>query len=185
MLKLKSTVTLIKLGKINLNSKTVDEFFQRQLRNAARAWLRAVILKIPRYTGTARGTFRPLGRYLKVAVGPGIKYGYTTPNRTSKRIQGKVYQLGPVAGEQYSSFSFSRDANGEYVFTFDQNLPYVIWNDIYPAPAWITLPSNPPWFALEAGREAFNKYVSFEMPTRKFFQALEKDLEIKSEVVRL
>jgi hypothetical protein len=189
MLKLKSTVTLVSLqgGK---ETKTMDQFFQRQLRQATRAWLRAVIERIPRYTGTARASFKPLGRVLRVHIPKGIKLGKTDPKRKLPRgrnIQGKIYPSSfPSIGQAFATFRFYRDPNSlEYVFEFDEYLPYVIWNDIYPAPAWIELPSNPPWHAFEAGANAFNKYIRVEMPTREFYKALKKDLKVTSKTVRL
>ncbi len=49
-------------------TKTLDKSMNVQLRQAARAWLRAVILKVPVWTGMSRGSLRPLGAFLRVAV---------------------------------------------------------------------------------------------------------------------
>ena len=154
-----SKVCFIKLANPGEVSKTANEFLSAQLRQAARAWLREVLLHVPEYTGTARGTFKPLGRAIGVAVPKGETYYSDERSRRSKlkhgkRVGGVHYTLGPF-GNSFAEYSFQYGPR-EYKFTFTQNLPWAFWNDIYPAPSWITLPSNPPWFAINAGNKAFH-----------------------------
>lgn len=41
--------------------KSLDKIMTVQIRQAAREWLRAVIPRVPVYTGTSRGSLQPLG----------------------------------------------------------------------------------------------------------------------------
>jgi len=190
MLKLKSTVQLMKVDGLKGHNE-LDKFFQRQLRNATREWLKAVLLKVPEYTGTARGTFKPLGRELKVAVGKGVSYYDSKFERQRQAKLKKGYII--IQGERFSVGSGSNNyAEYElrynypmYTFIFDEKLPYVLWNDISPAPKWITLPSNPPWAAFDAGKRAFKTYLKFDMPKREFYKALHRDLRVVTKTVRL
>ena len=132
---------------------------------AVLAWAKAVITKIPTYTGTALGTFAPLNRTIKglgIASPGGISAKARAKIAAGTRIQGREYQLGFGAGKQYSDHKLSHDISGfeqRYTFEFHNKLPYVMWNNTYPAPAWMHLPSNPPWKAMEAGEAAFDAYV--------------------------
>lgn len=193
-LKSKPTVTLLDFKSTTLKqTEEIDKFFQRQLRQATRAWLRAVLLKVPEYSGAARGSFKPLGRVLRVAVPPGVKGGTTDPKKKlpyGRNIKGKMYPTTSEGGEAYGTdFDFVYDdKNQEYKFRFNVELPYVLWNSIAPAPAWIKLAQPTPWYALQEGYKAFNHYLEFEMPTRKFYQALKDDIEnfcVSSKVVKV
>lgn len=163
-------------------TKTLREQIEIQSRQAARAWLRAVIARIPTYTGTARGTFKPLGRVLRVAVNKGF-ISEAASKKKVFRYKGRSYPLGFEAGANYSKFDFiledSRDTLS-VVFKYELTLPYLLWNDIYPAPAWITLPSNPPWAALQAGDDAWQNYIENELPKRKRITNLNQFIKVET-----
>lgn len=163
--------------------KEAINFLEVQMRQATRAWLRAVIKKIPRYTGTARGTFKPLGRVLRVAIkaAGAPTHGSAEGAKRKKfiKIGGRLLPTGPSAGELYSDFKFSKTKN-TVSFEFDQNLPYVIWNSIYPAPVNFILPSNPPWFAFAAGEAAFKNYVKVELPKKAKFKKFVRRVKINA-----
>jgi hypothetical protein len=143
-------------------TKTLDKTMEVQLRQAARAWLRAVVLKVPVWTGTARGTLRPLGQFLRVSI----------PISPVKRKRG----FGPDIGAQRSAFSFNKTAT-TYSFEFDQQLAYYAVNDFY----HVNLPLiNPtPWGSFRAGEAAFNKYVQTVLPERL---PRVEDLIVKTEI---
>ena len=167
-LHLKGTLATPKFQLVKF-TKVLKSAMEIQQRQAIRAWLRAVLSKTPTYTGTARGTYRPIARVIgKVAVRPGsISKQARAKIASGTRIQGKNYNLGFNAGGQYSDHSITQKYSKvllRYEFIFQQDLPYAVWNDIYPAPAWITLPSNPPWHALDAGRDAWEQYMQTEAP---------------------
>ena len=185
---LRSKLSFITVANPAEISKTADAFLRAQLRQAARAWLRAVLVRVPQYTGTARGTFKPLGQFLHVTIPPGKIYAKDRRRlgqhlaKGSKSVQGSTYQIGPSSND-YAEFSFDYGPR-EYKFIFTQNLPWAIWNDIYPAPAWITLPSNPPWHAIQAGNAAFKNYLRVEMPKRVLYKQI-KDMILRFKIVRV
>jgi hypothetical protein len=130
-------------------TKTLDKTMEVQLRQAARTWLRAVILRVPVWTGTARGTLRPLGQFLRVSI----------PISPVKFKKG----FGPDVGARKSLYDFSKRGT-TYAFEFDQELAYYSLNDFFQ----VNLPlRNPtPWGSFKAGEAAFNKYIATELPKR-------------------
>jgi len=150
-------------------TKALRARLEAKQREAIRAWIRAVIAKTPSYTGTVRGTFKPLARVLgKVSVQPGS----LSKNARAKLARGTVidgqhYQLGFGTGGKYSDFSITQKANTfrmSFIFTFESSLPYALWNNIQPAPSWMHLRQPAPWHALRAGAIAFESYVNREVP---------------------
>lgn len=144
----------------------------KQQREAVKAWLVAVLEEIPTYTGTARGTFAPIGRMVNLTVGKTGILGDPS-GAASKKVfkhKGRVIQLGFEEGAELGKdFKLTQEATGKiliYKFEFNHNLPYLIWNNMFPAPEWIHLPSNPPWKALEKGRDAFIEYVTTILLTK-------------------
>jgi len=102
---------------------TLKEQLQVMVRKAAREWIRAAIVTVPTYSATARGTFKPLGRFLRVA----IPVGKVVSRRTSHKVRGQVYQLGFDQGANYSDYKFVIEGN-RISFKFDQDLPWAVWN---------------------------------------------------------
>jgi len=150
-------------------TKTLQARFEAKQREAIRAWLRAVLAKTPTYTGTAIGTYAPLARVLgKVALQPGtVSLGAKEKIRRGTTIKGKRYKLGADTAGQYSTYEI-RHIYGKfkmsYIFEFENTLPYVLWNNMQPAPSWLHLKQLTPWKALEAGAAAFEEYVLRELP---------------------
>lgn len=123
--------------------KSVDMLMEQQMRMAARAWLRAVIPHVPVYTGMARGSLQPLGKFLKVSV-PINPYAFRKG-------------MGPAAGASKSLFSFTK-TNGIYTFEFDSQVMHYKINEFYNVPLPLIHPT--PWRSFEYGNAAFQKYVS-------------------------
>jgi hypothetical protein len=147
--------------------KAVIKKLEIEHRQAVRVWLRKVLENTPTYTGTARGTYKPLGRILNVAVRPG-----SIKQRAKQKLfityRDKKFRTGFAEGANYSEYSMSiagSDKKITYTFTFTHKLPYILWNEMFSAPPGFTLPSNPPWFALKQAEEAFFEYV-FTIPSR-------------------
>lgn len=130
--------------------KTLRNNLQIRIRQAARAFVKAAIVKIPVDTGEARGTFLPLGRFLNVAVPIGGE-----PRR------GKSAQTGSSPNKQLL-FTFGSEELGEY-FEIDWQLFHFWFNDFfthhYPKGQ---LPT--PWGSIEAGKQAFMEYMKTEAP---------------------
>lgn len=153
--------------------RKVQKAVQEEHTKATKAWLIAVLQKIPTYTGTARGTYAPLGRIVGHSVSVGLRRGKTDPNKKKYFIYpkgGRRWPLGFAAGANYSEEKITFRQQGLDVyrarFEFDQMLPYVLWNEVRSPPSFMKLPSNPPWRAHEAGEKAFIRYVNRTMAPR-------------------
>lgn len=145
-----------------------------QNRQALRVWLKTALLHIPGYTGTARGTFYPVGRLVRRTVtkfGPGGQSG--NPDRAKRKkliyYKGRTYTAGFEAGRDYASATLRTDISGVKItnsFIFTNNLPYVARNEENPPPEGWVMPSNPPWRALEKAASAWKKYILTVVPVR-------------------
>lgn len=127
-------------------TKAYQEAAETQVRQAARAWLRAVIPKVPVWAGTSRGTLQPLGRFLRVAVPIAVKV--TLPGK------------GPSIGAAKSEFKFIRDGKRFY-FRWGMDVEHFIQNEYYGAPPNIQkrLKNPTPWNAIKSGEDAFKEYM--------------------------
>ncbi len=132
-----------------------------QIRQATRAWLNAVIPKVPLWTGQSRGVLKPLGRFLKVAVP-------VSPQATSRRAKRTIARgVGPSSGERYGAFQFEHRGK-RTLFKFAVNLQYFIDNE-YTDTKGTTHPHlihDTPWRAFVAGENAFFKYLQDQLPKR-------------------
>lgn len=128
--------------------KTLTEKMETQLRQAARAWLRAVIPAVPVFTGTARGTLQPLGRILRVAVP-------ISPIATRK---GK----GPSVGASASTFNFT-SSNNIYTFSWSNDVLHYYINEYNDMSGLIPLKNPTPWQSIEKGNAAFQLYFDTEL----------------------
>jgi len=162
--------SITKIDVVNF-TKTLKAELEIQQRQAIRAWGRAVVAKIPFYTGTSRGVFKPVAK----TVGRlGIPKKALSKRARAKiasgtTIQGKHYSLGFEAGGQYSEHNVEQKYTHyklSYVFEFEWDLIYAIWNDIQPAPTWMHLKTPTPWGALVAGEKAWLSYVQNDLPKR-------------------
>ena len=165
---IKGEISLPTINIVNF-TKTLQARLEAKQRQAIRVWLRAVLKKTPTYTGTAYGTYAPLARVIgKVAIQPGtVSLAASEKIRRGTKIGGKTYKLGADTAGQYSTYEITHTYakfKMSYVFEFENTLPYVLWNNVQPAPSWLHLKSKPPWKALEAGAIAFEKYTLTELP---------------------
>lgn len=149
--------------------KELRENVRLETRKAARLWLEAVLERVPTYTGTARGTFRRLGKQVKPELI--VSKGKPLSKRPIKEIRkkkffkynGKTFRLGFTQGEQYSKSRFYDAEKSRYFFKHnfdhDNELLYFVWNDESKAPDWFPIISKTPWEAVKAGNEAFSIYI--------------------------
>lgn len=149
----------------------IDAYIVPEQKEAIRAWLKNVLARTPTYTGTARGTYVGVGRIVGRRVN---NLGPKGRGKSKKffKFRGKKYPTGFSKGKNYSSEKIHtprKSGNKRiYTFTFDQRLPYVLWNEISPAgsfagdpiPSSPGLPSNPPWGALKSALNAYSRYVN-------------------------
>lgn len=139
-------------------TKTLDKTMNVQMRQAARAWLRAVIVNVPVWTGMSRGSYMPLGAFLRVKI-PIVPS--TSPHAQSAIRQGRTAQAGADA----SDFKF--DKNGtKYRFEFDMGVPSYAINEYFNVKPPINLITPGPWHSFRAGEQAWEDYVRNEMPKR-------------------
>jgi hypothetical protein len=141
--------------------KSFDEAMQTQMRQAARAWLRAMLsaeLPVvrrgtgsstgipPVWTGTARGTLIPLGRFLKIAI------------PISPRVRRPGW--GPSVGAAQGKFQFGTLHDRHY-FRFSTQLAYYTLNEFNQSDLHLT--HKTPWNGFEIGQAAFQDYCNTEM----------------------
>lgn len=152
---------------------------------ATRKWLKTVLRRTPTYTGTARGTYAPLGRVVRHNVRKGKIKG--DASRAAKKkyfiYKGQTYPLGFKEGEQYQEHRlFKRISKNDIraYFEFDQQLLYVLWNEEKPGPSWFIFRTPPPWLAMEKGEISYNNH--FRRHTFKRLHAVK--LVIGNKVVK-
>ena len=161
-------------------SQTATNEAEEQLRQCARVYLREVLQHIPTYTGAARGTFKPIGRALRVAVprvGPMGVPGNAARAKQKKvtHYKGRIYDVGFENGQQYGHLNMylhTTKTQIRGVFQMTQNLPYVLHNDLNGLRNVITAP----WHYHEQGMQAVNTYVDNAMP-RQFPKMYRKNIK--------
>ena len=155
--------------KATVVSRKLETLLVREQKNAIRAWAIAVINKIPTYTGTALGSFAPISRIIRGLTVTARPISARARNKITQGtdIKGKHYALGFTAGAQYAAHAITHTVSiyeHRYTFEFVNDLPYVLWNSIQPAPTWMHLKNEAPTGALQAGERAFIDYVKREFP---------------------
>lgn len=144
--------------------KEVRTYMKEQQILAIKRWLKTVLKHTPTYTGTARGTYAPIGRVVGHAVRKGLVRGDRKQAAKKKYFKygGISYPLGFAAGSNYQEHKITSRFQGgalTFKFTFDQRLPYVLWNEATPGPSWFHFKTPPPWHALERGNKSYYRYL--------------------------
>lgn len=131
---------------MNKYTKYLEKEVNIQLRQAVRAWLRVLVEEgtIPVWTGTAKGVFIPLGRFLRIAV----------PISPTEKRKG----FGPSVGADRSAFSFVRNGNS-YSFEFVHSVQYLADNDQKNMNPPFNLINPGPYHAFEKAGKAYDDYV--------------------------
>lgn len=125
-------------------NKTLEDAIEVQMRQAARAWLREILPRIPVWAGTSRGVFLRVGYYLRVSV----------PIKPVVNIKG----LGPAYGVAHSEYQFKKVGNS-YRFTFAHGVDHLSMNDQENMNPPFNLKTPGPYKAFEAGERAFLAYL--------------------------
>lgn len=180
----KSSINLFKLD-VNKFRKNLAKECEVQNRQAVRAWLVEALTYIPTYTGTARGTFKPVGRVVKRVVsklGPAGQPGDSYRAKQKKVItyKGKTFIAGFSAGENYADAVLSTNIENDKIincFVFFNDLPYVAYNDVNSAPSGFSLPSNPPWRWRKKSNKVWAKYILGEA-SRKLRLKVSQEIKI-------
>lgn len=146
--------------------KTMDAALKILIREAAREWLRAVVLQVPVWSGQAlgsikfaRGTNGNLSRYLNVSIP--IVPVKARPNKNQYSNPGK--------------YNFPT-AQNRYRFSFRSDVIYYIHNEFFPRtdPGAGGQQIEAPWHSLEAGKEAFQAVIA---AAKKKLPRLQKAIE--------
>lgn len=138
--------------------KTLDRVMGQMIREAAREWLRAVLMSVPArggfpvWSGAAKSTLVPLGRFLRinVPVHPDTK----APDR---RALGEASQTFHIRDDKSDPMSFV------YEFEWSTDLLHYYINEFFGV-----IPSAMPngWRTAEAGERAFLDYLATTLPRR-------------------
>lgn len=155
---IKFSITKVAFKKAEF-TKTLDEACATQVRQAARAFLRAAVEKVPNYTGMARGSLQPLGRLLNVAVDAQFT------SRAKKHGHKSRISQGNALGQ--NAFNFV-NTKGSHTFEFSiPDFHYAI-NEFFNVQAtWgIPLTYPTPWDSMGAGLDAFNQYLKDNLSKR-------------------
>jgi hypothetical protein len=172
-IKVKGQVALFKVNSEKLFAAALKVAVEENKKAVAR-WLKVVLTYIPTYTGTARGTLKPVARQVKVSLskfGPAGAKGVLRRAKKKKKItyRGKTFTAGFSAGEKYAQAQFSSVRRGNDIvntFEYTNNLGYVAYNEQNSQPPGFILPSNPPWRYNIKAVVAWRKHILIEVPKR-------------------
>lgn len=143
--------------------KTLDEQLQVLVRNAARAWLRALIIRVAVYTGFALGSVKfargrggELASFLNVSVP--INPKHDRPKWYYPPGGGRVPKT-PDQGGRFAQFSFPVSQH-RYRFRFRDDVVHFKLNEFFSS-----VSPTSPWHAVKAAREAFKEHIRENVKT--------------------
>lgn len=138
-------------------TKAIDSALQTLIRQAARSWLRAMIIHVPVWTGFARGSIKfargtngNLGQFLNVAIP--ISPIAISP-KTYKHGDGRVVPKTPSRGGVFGNYTFTASQH-RYRFNFRTDVVYFLINEFFGSKS-----SPLAWHSFESGRKAFEQYI--------------------------
>lgn len=119
----------------------VDKNAKDLMHEAAKAWVKAAIAKVPVYTGTAVASLKPIGAFANQAIPLG--------SHTRK---------GRPKGSTEGHFEFT---DKEFVYEFDVSTDvfYYLINEYYDVSQYIHLEHPGPWNSFAAGNAAAQKII--------------------------
>lgn len=112
-----------------------------EVTGAMREAMREVVQRIPVYTGEARGTLKPIGRFLDLQI----------PITPVGRKKGHDQDTGAAN----SSIKFDLSTPLRPTFKVNITLFHLEWNEFNES----KISPSAPWHAFEAGRRAFQAYL--------------------------
>lgn len=151
MFRFQGSYDLLKLDK-GAYIEQLNAVLAEELKNAMRAWLKAVIRKVPVYTGMARGSLLPIAR----ALGENVPITPRANRMASPRLYGKGVRSTPSQGARRTTFKFTSRL-GRHEVSIDIGTVHYLINEF----TRVSLPlAHPgPWKSFEAGRAAFKDYL--------------------------
>jgi hypothetical protein len=150
----------LKLHKFIFNkggwTKKLEEQGFVLMREAMREWVRAVIVKIPVWSGMARGSVK----FAKGRAGPGTGVFLHQFLRVTIPINPVAnswrWNKNPEAGGKQARWTLTFSKN-QYRFTYNNDVVHFLINEFFDGPP----PSfTRPWHSMEAGRTAMINYIA-------------------------
>lgn len=135
--------------------KNLKETLEKENRQAARAWLRAIVLDHdlpPVWTGEARGSLRPLGQFLRVAIP--IK-----PSNSKGALYAMAHGHTAEAGAAQGHFKLGVEGKARVVFEFSTDVVHYFINEFYNVKPPIHLIKPGPYHSFEKGKKAYDAYI--------------------------
>ena len=128
----------------------IDQYVEDAIKEGARVWVRAAVERIPVWSGASRATLQSLASAVNEHVS--IDVSSTAPERIA-------------LGRLYSSGGVERIALGNWRFTYETSLRYMIANEtrrVAPRTEGLrgSLIQPTPWKFREAGNEAVQAYFA-------------------------
>jgi hypothetical protein len=138
-------------------NKRLDDSFNILIRGAARAWLRAIITKIPIWTGFALGSVKFargkngfLAQYLNVAIPISTPQKYPKFYYHPSRVN-RIRKI-PENASKFGQYNFSAQRK-IFQFFFRSDVVHFIINDFYGSRV------TGPWHSMEFAQLAFEEYI--------------------------
>ena len=130
----------------------LNEALAEELKNAMRAWLKAVFRRVPVYTGMARGSLLPIARFLgeQVPITPKAR------GNASTQLYGRRVRASPEEGARRTTFKFDSRI-GRHEVTIDIGVIHYLINEFNRVSLPLRKPG--PWRSFEAGRKAYKAYL--------------------------
>jgi len=151
-MKLYGSVNILELDAPKLTA-TFRKIMERRNREAIRAYIRAVLTRVPVYTGMARASIKyadgpngPLASWLGVSITISPIREYLKPQKYYP--DGKNIQAGQARG-----FYTVQMGPTTFSFSFNSEVPHYYWNEY-----WKTLPNvKGKWQSNKYGAKAYEK----------------------------
>jgi len=142
-----------KVGNISFGKKTLNKTFKKKVEGTVRAGMREFLRTIlekelpPVLTGEARGSLKPLGRFLRVAVP-------ISPTRKSRVAEGEAQGIKPVVKFRKTGITIR----------FGTRVEHYVFNDLIKTRGKFQKPR--PWRSFELGTKSYNKFMRKNMKKR-------------------
>lgn len=137
-------------------TKAFDTKVTALMKGAARAWLKAVFLQVPVWTGFARGSLKfadgpngNLSRFLNVAIPTNANHAY--PKWYYHPGRGRVLKTPENAG-RFAHYTFTQTRH-VYTFTYSSSVVHFLIEDFFGR-----MSPTAPWLSGVAGKLAWDNY---------------------------
>jgi hypothetical protein len=160
MLKIRGSVHKILANKQG-NLKRIDAETREHFHAMLAAFLRAVIPEVPVWSGMARGSLRPLAKYLSNRAGFTVSVPIVPVKEAASHIKSGQ---NAAAGEALGRFQFTR-VEGKMSIEMGTDVEHYNFLDVNQSSRPLRHPT--PWRSFAAGREAaleYREYVKKNLP---------------------